>query len=256
MFFLAAMAGNVQEVEEILRNNPTLDVNWSNENEKGSTALNIACDRVHDSIVSILLAHPDIDVNQKDINGWTPFNIACLNGFTSCVRLLLKDSRVMVNEPTYHGSTPLYSASFKGHLDVIKWWIASGREMDLGTPGQRQSDAIGVAKKYGETEVATLLERFKENPVETRDEIRHELGINGQSDHPLFVLGPTRLTPLFLTWVDFPVSAPPKLTREQFLAFLDGKSLDQIVTPAPPNLCGHPARKGLPPCSHRCPESR
>jgi len=179
MFFLAAKNGLMEDVKEILRNNPTLNINWSNEDENGNTALNIACDRGHDSIVSILLAHPNIDVNYEDNQGWIPFNCACYNGSTSCARLLLKDLRVMVNEPTYDGSTPLYSASFRGHLDVIKWWIASGREMDLGTPGQRQSDAIVKAKKYGETEVATLLERFPENPVETRDEVKHELGING-----------------------------------------------------------------------------
>jgi len=138
----------------------------------------------------------------------------------------------MVNEPN-DGFTPLMWAADNGHLDVIRWWIASGREMDLGTPGDYKSDAIGEARKEGRTEVVALLERFKDNATKTRDEVRHELGINGQSDHPLFVIGPTKLTPLFLSWVDFPVSAPPKLTREQFLAFLDGKSLDQIVLPAP-----------------------
>ena len=78
MFFQAAMTGNVQDVKEILRTNPNLNVNWRNENDDdGSTALITACDHGHDSIVFILLAHPDIDVNQKDINGWTPL-LGCL----------------------------------------------------------------------------------------------------------------------------------------------------------------------------------
>ena len=100
MFYSATENGNVEEVEEILRNNPNVNVNWSSENDEGSTALIIACDNGHDSIVSILLAHPDIDVNQKDNEGWTPFSGACWYGNTSCVRLMLKDSRVMVNEPS------------------------------------------------------------------------------------------------------------------------------------------------------------
>jgi len=54
-------------------------------------------------------------------------------------------------------------------------WIASGREMDID-----KTDAIGAAKRRGETEVVTLLERFKENAAKTRSEIRKELGITGQ----------------------------------------------------------------------------
>jgi len=49
MFFEAAENGNVEEVKEILRNNPNLDVNWSDENDDGSTALITACDDGHHS---------------------------------------------------------------------------------------------------------------------------------------------------------------------------------------------------------------
>jgi len=44
-------------------------------------------------VIPLLLAHPDIEVNLKDIYGWAPFDYAC-NGNTSCVREMLKDSRV------------------------------------------------------------------------------------------------------------------------------------------------------------------
>jgi len=76
---------------------------------------------------------------------------------------MLKDSsRVKVNEPDNYGITPLWRAAWNGRLDVIRVWIASGREMDLGKPGDvDKTDAIGVAKKKGKEEVASLLERFK-----------------------------------------------------------------------------------------------
>jgi len=93
----------------------------------------------------------------------------------------------MVNEPTSRGNTPLYWAADQDHLDIIKWWIASGREMDLGTPGEQQSDAILVAKKKRRKEVIALLERFKNDPTKTRSEVRLELGING-SDPFFFFL--------------------------------------------------------------------
>ena len=94
---------------------------------------------------------------------------------------MLKDPGVKVNEPNNIGETPLWRASYYGYLDIIKWWIASGREMDFGKPGDvEKTDAIGVAKKNGKTEVVALLERFKSDAAKTRSEVRKELGITGQ----------------------------------------------------------------------------
>jgi len=188
MFFEAAQRGQVEDLKEILSHNPNLNVNWRNSQFGGFTALTVACDYGHDSIVSILLAHPRINVNPKDENGWTPFLATCVDGRTSCARLLLKDSRVKVNQPKNDGDTPLRWAAFQGHLDIIKWWIASGREMNLGKPGLYWSDAIGVAKERGETEVATLLERFKENPVETRYQVRMDLCLVDEMAAEIFAL--------------------------------------------------------------------
>jgi len=116
----------------------------------------------------------------KNGNGYTPFNTARNNSKISCVQLLLHDSRVNPNEPNNFGETPLRNAAGNGSLDFIKLWIASGREMDLGKPGDDKTDAIGRAKKQGKTEVVTLLERFKSDATKTRSEVRKELGINGQ----------------------------------------------------------------------------
>jgi len=130
------------------------------------------CDRdSRSAVIPSLLAHPDIDVNVKTSSGYTPFYYACI-GRTSCVREMLKDSRVKVNEPKNEGCTPLWRAAYNGYLDIIKWWIASGREIDLGKPGDvDKTDAIGVAKKEGKTEAVTLLERFKKNATKTRHQV-------------------------------------------------------------------------------------
>ena len=89
----------------------------------------------------------------------------------------------MVEEPNNYGATPLQNAAYWGRHDEIKWWIASGREMNLGTPGDiDKTDAIGAAKKYWRTEVVSLLERFKSDATKTRSEVRLELRItNGKS---------------------------------------------------------------------------
>jgi len=133
-------------------------------------------------VIPLFLAHPDIDVNLKSNIGGTPFTTACHKGHTSYVRLLLKDSRVKVNERDRDGYTPLFWAAYNGHLEIIKWWITSGREMDLGKPGDvDKTDAIGAAKREKKTETVTLLERFEKVSTKTRSEVRKELGITGQS---------------------------------------------------------------------------
>jgi len=204
-FWYAADNGKVKEVKSILRKNPSLNVNWRNEGEYAMTALHAACIYGHDLVVSILLAHPDIIPNLKDEDGDTPFMRACYEGRTSCVRLLLQDQRVMVNEPDKDGSTPLWWAAYRGHHYAVKLWIASGREMNLGKPGDvDKTDAIGAAKQAKKTEVATLLERFKSDPTKTRSELRKELGMNGQYYCYLLLL----LLLLLFPFILFQISPP------------------------------------------------
>jgi len=144
----------------------------------GYTLLHRACDSDNRSaVIPVLLAHPDIDINVKDKGGNTPFMFACYSGLTSCVREMLKDSRVNVDETDNIGDTPLWYAAKNGHVNVIRWWIVSGREMDLGEPGNDRTDAIGVAMKYGETRVVALLERFRNDATQTRHALRVELGL-------------------------------------------------------------------------------
>ena len=183
----AVLNGDVKELAELIRQDPGFNVNQ--QDEDGWTLLHHAFNGNHGSVViPLLLAHPDIDVNAKTVHGYTPFFYAG-DGRPSCVHEMLKDSRVKVNEPDNHGFTPLWWAAARGHLDVIKWWVASGREMDLGEPGDiHKTDAIGRAKNWGKTEVASLLQRFKENSEETRSQMRVELGLDDALAAEMFAL--------------------------------------------------------------------
>jgi len=183
----AVESGNVKSVAEMMSQDPGFKVNMALDG-KGWTLLHYACQgRSRFPVIPILLAHPDIDVNVKSNGGCTPFFSAC-GGRPSCAREMLKDSRVKVNEPNNSGPTPLWRAAYEGHLDVIKWWIASGREMDLGEPGKWCTDAIGSAKKYGKTEVASLLERFKSDAAQTKHAMRVELGWDDELAAEVFAL--------------------------------------------------------------------
>jgi len=185
----AVKEGDVKKVAELMRQDPGFNVNMGQDGD-GWTLLHFACNRdSRSAVIPLLLAHPDIDVNLKDKKGFTPFYWACRIGYSSCVREILKDFRVKANEPNNDGETPFWAAAWFGHLDIIKWWIASGREMDLGKPGDvEKTDAIGRAKNGGKTDVVTLLERFKENPVETRHAMRVDLGLLDELAAEMFAL--------------------------------------------------------------------
>jgi hypothetical protein len=182
----AAYYGREEEARKILKENKEINVNWGD--ESGYTALHGACNEAQDKVVTMLLAHPDIDVNQKSTYGSTPFLFACASGNTTCVQLMLKDARVKVNEPDNYGHPPLWFAAESGYLKLIQWWIASGREMDLGQPEKEYNDAIGGAKKYWKTEVISLLERFRDYPEETRYQVRVELGCLEEMAAEIFAL--------------------------------------------------------------------
>ena len=94
--------------------------------------------------------------------------------------------------------TPLLIASAGGHIILIKMWIASGKEINLGVPGSERSDAILVTKKVDNYHclhllrkrlaVVALLERFRDNPDTTRHVIRSELGWYDELAAALFAL--------------------------------------------------------------------
>jgi len=144
----AVLNGYVEKLGELIGQDPGFDVN--KDDDYGRTLLHHACSRdSRSAVVSLLLAHPVIDVNLKDMSGRTPFSLACY-GYTSCVREMLKDSRVKVNEPDDDGETPLWHAACNGYLDIIRWWISSGREMDLGEPGYQKDGCHWSGKETGQ----------------------------------------------------------------------------------------------------------
>ena len=167
----AVEKGDAKELAELMRQNPGFSVNQQGVDR--DTLLHHACKADwRSAVIPLLLAHPDIDVNSKNVHGSTPFYIACFYERPSCVRELLKDAKEKVNECNNHGYTPLWLC----RLDIIKLWIASGREIDLGKPGDvDKTDAIGIAQKRGKTRMVTLLERFKSDAAKTRSEVRKEL---------------------------------------------------------------------------------
>ena len=123
---------------------------------QGTTALHQACYFGDASIVSLLLKHPGINVNKQDRDMWSPLAWACDFGSASCVRLLVKDKRVFI--------------------DVVKWWIASGREVPEKRSLNATTDFITDAMEQHYFEIAALLKMFKTDPAKIRRATRVQQG--------------------------------------------------------------------------------
>ena len=89
----AVKSGDAKVLAELIRQDPGFDVNMD-QTGYGNTLLHFACgDSSRSAVISLLLAHPDIDINVKNKYGSAPFFWAC-GGSRSCAREMLKDSRV------------------------------------------------------------------------------------------------------------------------------------------------------------------
>jgi hypothetical protein len=99
------------------------------------------------------------------------------------VKVFLKDFRVDTNLADEHGCTPLWWASRGEHLGMIRWMIASGRDLNLDTRGQE----LIARTMYGRT-VVSLLRKFIQNQGQTRREVRLELGLVDMEAAELFAM--------------------------------------------------------------------
>jgi len=189
----AAENGRVAEVLSVLRDNPGLNVNWTNNDNIQWTALHHASISGHVEVVKVLLAHPGITVNCKDIVGQTPFSLGCEGGNVSVVCVLLKDPRVDVTMADNMGCTPLWYASRDGHHEVVERLMASGRDLgDIGNTkgkyGGEEFTALEIARENENSEVVSLLENFMDNPTQTPHELRMKLGVLDELAAELFAL--------------------------------------------------------------------
>ena len=132
----AAREGDIFQVKSLLLTHESLDVNWRN--DAGWSALHTASLNGHDSILQLLLAHPAIDVNVRDDDGDRPFLVAFFAGNLPCILVLLRDSRVDINSPNRFGRIPLHWAAANGYMELLRWMIASGKDLDLGAVGSRE----------------------------------------------------------------------------------------------------------------------
>lgn len=176
MFWDYCFDNDVEKAKLVLEKYPEMDVNIKNDGSYSMTPLHVACYRGYTSIVSILLSHPTIDLNIGDATGQTPLIIASQHS-PAALRLLIKDDRCDINKCCSSNVSPLYVASRDGRLHIVKLLLSSGRARIVAYANEFTScDALGIATIKNQTEVISLLERYKKNKNQVVHELRLELG--------------------------------------------------------------------------------
>jgi len=183
IFWRAAHTGDLRQVKHLLTSTPQTEVNWRHPRFRLSTPLLEACLGGHEHIVLLLLSHPEIDVNLG-----TPFVEAAARNKISCLLLLLRDFRMVPTMPNQLGYTAIRNVARAGHVDVLMWWIASGR--DLGDLEKVILEARGGT-------VRSLLEQYSENSINTRNAVMAKLKIAGGCIFFSSILGSGRGPNLF-----------------------------------------------------------
>jgi hypothetical protein len=178
--YSACKGRDVMQVKALLERNPAFNVNHIFDDD-GNTTLHFACRDGRHEIVSVLLAHSQINVNQQKNCGDTPFLLGCVNNFVPVVKVLLKDSRLDVNLADNYHRTALWYASRFGQVEVIKWMIAlRGHDLDFDKKGKSSPDggyypAIEIARNKNKHGVTSLLGRFMASAASAQHEIQVEL---------------------------------------------------------------------------------
>ena len=99
-----------------------LGVDINTKNSEGKTGLYIAIRNIHEHIVDILLARPDIDINGKTNTGAFPLLVAAYHGLSSVVAKLGTMPQLRgVNDQGGGGWTPLSLATHFGKDNKLQF---------------------------------------------------------------------------------------------------------------------------------------
>jgi ankyrin repeat protein len=121
---LAAEEGHTTIVEVLLA---TGQVDINSNNKFSQTPLSQATALGHEAVVKLLLATGQADINTKEVYGHTPLSLAVENGYEAVIKLLLATGQADINSNDAFGYTPLLRAASKGHEAVVKLLLATGQ---------------------------------------------------------------------------------------------------------------------------------
>jgi ankyrin repeat protein len=129
-------------------------------NEENKTALHLAAEKEHASIVELLLSKDGVDVNAQDEYN-TALHDAAAKGHKEIVELLLSKDGVDVNAQNKYKYTALHKAASKGHKEIVTILLEHKAEVDSFHP---YSSPLELAVLRNQPEVIKILLSYGANP--------------------------------------------------------------------------------------------
>lgn len=156
-FLIAARKGDIQTLAALLAQ----DVDINTRNDKGETALRIACMN-NDLPIARFLLDKGADVNMADAEGKSPLSRAAGEGFNALLKLLLAAPGIDVDAQKLDGDTALRLAVFYNHLESVRLLLDAGANPNIQN-GEGNTPLTRAAAQ-GYTEIARLLLEHGANP--------------------------------------------------------------------------------------------
>lgn len=152
-----ALKDNTECLAALLKLVPAgLDVNIKYAGNNKKTALAIATDMGHVSVIRQLLAQPGIEIDSSHLN--PILLLAVYENDIECVRLLLNIPNLNVNITSSidSGLTSLMIACDKNHIEIVKLFLALA-DTNINARSRRGNVAVMFAMNKGYDECARLL---------------------------------------------------------------------------------------------------
>lgn len=183
-----AEQGETANVESVLKQNPTLDVNRSRA-EGNKTALYLACEKGYLDIVKLLLKQKaDASVCDTTMRmGFAPFTIAARNGHLDVIKELLS-SGIGIESRDDRNRTALYTAVANNRLDIVRFLCNANAEVNNDC-GPMSWTPLRMAISINNIEaIKILLKHGKGIDLEKRDTMNNTILLNAvQNNNPELV---------------------------------------------------------------------
>jgi len=170
---------DVEKLQELLkRDDIQLNEAGINNDLTFVTPLEVACRDGYLEIVETLMGDPRVKMSTLNLVGVTIFETACINGQVEVVKYLLMNERT-ITDFTQSKSNPLLDSCRLKYFDIGKWILASGRIIPNEIIESTKNLFHKKEKDSAVSDFVQLLEKFLLDPIQTRKELRKELGLPG-----------------------------------------------------------------------------